>query len=257
MDQIMRVLADSNRQEVVTLDEAFKRQLAFWMLLLRTCSEGLAIPDPDAPPPPWAENIYTDAAGGTLEAIGRGCGGVWGAKWFYLQWSRPICSGSHSVEGKKVARKLAALELVGPLVAVCSWFNDLRGKHVVIWVDNAGSVGVWKKGYSNSCQLCSCIATTIHAVAAAAGATIHIKKITRCSNTQAAIADNLSKANFKLARSRQHPLDICPSAIPLPLLAWAQKPIPDPDLASKILKHIARDNNVLGYSSTTHDVFGD
>jgi hypothetical protein len=87
MDQIMRILADSNRQEVVAIDEAFKRQLAFWMVMLRACSVGLTIPDPGAAPPPWAVNIFTDAGGGTLEAIGRGCGGVWGTKWFYLQWS--------------------------------------------------------------------------------------------------------------------------------------------------------------------------
>jgi hypothetical protein len=154
-----------------------------------------------------------------------------------------------------VARKLAALELIGPLVAVCAWFNDLRGKHAVIWVDNAGSVGVWKKGYSNSCSLCSCIATTIHAVASAAGATVHIQKITRCSNTEAAIADDLSKANFQAARNRSHQLELDPSSIPVPLLAWAQKPVPDPDLAGKILAFIAKNNNVLGYSSTYRNVF--
>jgi hypothetical protein len=136
----------------------------------------ITIPDPLTAPPPWAINIYTDAAGGTLEAIGRGSGGVYDNKWFYLPWSKAINSGAHRIDGKKVARKLAALELIGPLIAVASWFGSFRHNSVIIWVDNAGSVGVWKKGYSNSCELCTTIATAISAVAAAAGATVHIKR---------------------------------------------------------------------------------
>jgi hypothetical protein len=115
-------------------------------MMLKCCNEEITIPDPAALPPPWAVSIYTDAAGGTLEALGRGSGGVLNNNWFYLPWSKAINSGGHKVGGKKVSRKLAALELIGPLVAISAWFDLLRHNNVIIWVDNAGSVGVWNKG---------------------------------------------------------------------------------------------------------------
>jgi hypothetical protein len=256
INHIMRLLADSDKTDPLPVDADAKRQLAFWMLMLRGCAEGLAIPDPDPRLPPWAAQVFTDAAGGSVETIGRGCGGVLGGNWFYLPWSKAINNGSHRVGLKKVGRKLAALELIGPLIAMTCWFDRFRAMPVIIWVDNAGSVGVWRKGYSNSCTLCTTIVTAISAIAAAAGAVVQIKKITRCSTAGAKIADALSKADFKAAHKLSgYTLEIEPEAIPPPLLAWAQKPTPDQDLGHKILKYMSKTCNVLGYSSTTCNVF--
>jgi hypothetical protein len=257
IDNIMRMLALSSKSDPVQLDQPFKRQLALWLLLLRSCSSDLAIPDPSCRMPPWTHNIFTDAAGGTIDTVGRGCGGVYGPKWFYLPWSRQINSGAHKVGEKKVGRKLAALELIGPLIAVSCWFPLIRQLPVTIWVDNAGSVGVWKKGYSNSCPLCSSIVTAISAVAAAAGARVCISKITRCSSEGAIIADHISKAEFAAMRlaATSSSLDQEPATIPPPLLLWAQKPTPDPDLGHRILAWLAKSYNVIGYSSATANIF--
>ena len=67
--------------------------------------------------------------------------------WFYIPWSTRVNCGAWKVEGKKVGRKLSALELIGPLVAITVFARRCRGQPVRIWVDNAGSVGIWKKGY--------------------------------------------------------------------------------------------------------------
>ena len=61
-----------------------------------------------------------DAAGGTLEGPGRGVGAVIPAYgiWCYMPWTPAVNSGSWVVGGKKVSRKMAALELIGPLMAL-------------------------------------------------------------------------------------------------------------------------------------------
>jgi hypothetical protein len=200
-----------------------------------------------AGPMPWAFQIFTDAAGGSRERVGAGTGGVCGSWWFYVPWSKKINAGGWRIDGKKVGRKLSALELVGPLIAIAAGHKKFANSHATIWVDNAGSVAIWEKGYSTRCRLASTIVTTIHAIAAAIGCTVHLQKIRRCSNPHAIAADALSKAQFPLARAAVH-LDTEPAPIPITLLSWIDRPNPSDDLAHLILKEIAAGTPILNYS---------
>jgi hypothetical protein len=196
---------------------------------------------------PWAEQVYTDAGGGSLNRLGAGIGGVCGSWWFYIPWPQTINSGGWRVEGKKVGRKLSALELIGPLVAITAGHKLFANKHATVWVDNAGSVAIWNKGYSTRYRLSSTIVTTTHTIAAAIGCTLHIQKIRRCSNGPAVAADALSKAQFAAARCFTQ-LDTEPSAILTALLRWVNRPNPSDDLAHVILKEIGKNFPVLNYS---------
>jgi hypothetical protein len=253
IDKIMKALAASNFNDHVELDLECKRQLHFWSLLLKACQGNIAIPTLPKVLPPWSVDVYTDAAGGTVENLGRGLGGVLGEKWFYYPWSMAINCGAHRVDNKKVARKLSALELLGPLVAITVWADSLFKKPVRFWVDNAGSIGAWEKGYSASCRLCTSIVKAIATVGAGIGADLQLLKITRCSTTGAIIADHLSKANFtasRFAAAESHSvMDTEPARIPPILLEWLQKPVPTDDLGHALLKHISKTVPVLGYTS--------
>jgi hypothetical protein len=191
--------------------------------------------------------VYTDAAGGSLDRLGAGTGGVCGSWWFYVPWPKKVNAGGWRVDGKKVGNKLSALELIGPLVAVAAGHKRFANSHVTIWVDNAGSAAIWNKGYSTRCRLSSTIATTIHAVASAIGCTVHIQKIRRCSNELATAADALSKGHFKLARATTH-LDTEPASVPVSLLRWINEPNPTDDLAHSILAELAAAGRILNYS---------
>jgi hypothetical protein len=83
-----------------------------------------------------------------------------------VPWSRRINCGARADDGKKLARKLSALELVGPLITVAAGYQWCRGTDLKIWVDNAGSVLIWKKGYSYStrCTLCTTMVKAIGTV---------------------------------------------------------------------------------------------
>ncbi len=254
VDHLMDAMleADKAPRNTVLLSAAFKQQLYFWYLILVTCDGRACIPEPEHNLPPWAIECFTDASGGTLEGPGRGVGAVIPAFgwWVYMPWTRAINSGSWVVGGKKVSRKMAALELIGPLLAVTAAAALCKGKPIKFWVDNQGSCGIWKHGYSNSCKLSNTIVKAIATIGAALGSRIDICKVRRCSNAGAAMADAISKADWgRFKAEGGSALNLEPARVPKSLLKWAVKPVVDDELGSKIVKDLAREIPILGLSS--------
>ena len=76
MDKIMRVYrAAARTEEHVAITSACTRQFRFWYLFLRVCSGRVDIPRPQGRLTAGALDAFTDAAGGSSEAVGRGTGG--------------------------------------------------------------------------------------------------------------------------------------------------------------------------------------
>jgi len=152
-----------------------------------------------------------------------------------------------------LSRKLSALELIGPLAAISAGHHWAANAFVRIWVDNAGSVQIWKKGYSNHCGIANTVVKAIATVAAGIGCRVTIEKIRRCSNTGAKMADALSKADFKkfwsIADNTPWELFEQPMAVPASLLAWLANPVEDDDFGEKLLRNIAATAPVLGYNT--------
>ena len=254
MHHIMRALADSHQHNKLVLNEMCLRQLLLWKVMLLAVDGKLSIPNPMEPMPAWSIKAYTDAAGGSRESAGRGSGGVCGMDWFYYPWSPGINSGSARSLGKKISRKLSALELIGPLIFMATLPDRFRLQPVRIYVDNAGSVCIWRKGYSNNCPLSSAIVRAIGCVSAGLGCRVELVKITRCSDTGPMLADYLSKAKFtefrRCATSADWALNTAPLRIPTSLLTWLHCPTPDWELGHKILADISTSCLVLGYNVT-------
>jgi hypothetical protein len=196
LNYLIRANSESDEKaHLAMISPQLKRQLYFWWIILRTtagwsgkpCGMGM---------PAWTRECYTDAAGGTLEAVGRGVGAVSGQWWAYVPWSRKINCGVKAEDGKKLSRKLSALELVGPLLCVTAGAAWCHGRPVRVWVDNIGSVTIWKKGYSTRCALCTTLVKATATVPTAIGCRLEVVKIRRCSTPGAVMADCLSKADF-------------------------------------------------------------
>jgi hypothetical protein len=253
MDHLNSLLAVEERGSAkVALTARFKRQLHFWLTMLVACSDRCAIPAPPGRLAPWAVHCFTDAAGGSLGGAGRGVGGVvpelnW---WTWMPWTRGLNSGKRTHEGKKVSRKMTALELIGPLLVLCSAADRLRGQPVKFWVDNAGACNVWRHGYSATCSLSTTLVKAIAAVAAALGCRVNLEKVARCSSPETIMADALSKGEFRRFRSTPggETFDAAPGGVPKALLRWAAHPVDDDDLGGKILAELSREINVLGYN---------
>jgi len=237
----------TDRYQQVQLTPGFKQQLQFWWVMLKTVDGVTSIPRPDTFPA-WTFEFFTDAAGGSSNAIGLGSGGHGGPFWFYIPWGHRINAGVRGADGKQLSRKLSALELVGPLVCISAGRRFCKKKPVRVWVDNSGSVGIWRKGYSSTCMLCTTLVNAIARIAAAFGCTITIDKITRCSNTAAKLADDLSKGDFRTFIDRwpeDSPREPDPAWIPPSILAWVDKPASDLSLGDKILKDILRKDGYI------------
>ena len=147
---------------------------------------------------------------------------------------------------------MSALELISPLLVVSSGFRWCTNNPVRIWVDNAGSVFIWRKGYSTTCFLSTTLVKAIAIVAAGIGCQVDLVKITRCSTPLADMADALSKCAFSrfwdLAKANSYLLEQAPAWIPPALVALVQNPVPDDDLGEKILNNLAAFTKVLGYN---------
>ena len=223
----------------VEISSDLKRQLWFWLSMLQVCSGRASIPRVGNVLPPWAIEVYTDAAGGSSQSAGHGVGAVAIGWWVVLPWGRAINSGRITEEGKHLDRMLSALELVGPLMALCAAAGRCRGLPVKFFVDNAGSCFIWKKGYSTSCPLSSSLVTALACVAAGLGCKVEICKITRCSTPLADMADALSKSAFNRfwgIALHNGGFELQPEALAVPksLLQWVLNPVPDFQLGDRV-----------------------
>jgi hypothetical protein len=244
LDYIIRANSESKeKSHLVELNPQLRRQLYFWWLILRVTSGWSPIPC-RLGLPAWARDCYSDAAGGTMEALGRGVGVVSEDWWVYVPWGKKINCGMRAQDGKKLSRKLSALELVGPLLCVTAGAAWCRGRPVRVWVDNVGSVTIWKKGYSTRCVLCTTLVKATATVAAAIGCRLDVQKIRRCSTAGAAMADSLSKADFNGFRRTglqyKWPLAVAPASVPPPLLRWLANPVGDDDLGSVLVAEVKK-----------------
>ena len=247
------IKADSfstERHVLVPVNPDLKRQLWFWQTMLPVCSGRTSIPRLGAFLPAWTLEVFTDAAGGSWLSPGQGVGAVGPTWWTYLPWSRAINSGRPTSEGKRLDRVMSALELVGPLLGLCAANQACRNTVVRFWVDNMGSVMIYKKGYSPSCPLSSALVHSIATVAAGIGCRVELEKITRCSSPGAVMADALSKGAFgrfwETVNTSRQIMDLKQLECPEALKDWVKNPSPDFGLGHKLLRELAQGGAVLG-----------
>ena len=173
----------------VGISATLKKELYWWYTMVSLSYKKLRYPDPDSTLPAWALVGYTDAAGGTALAMGAGCGAVLQEEWVYIPWSEAINGAAVTEKGTRIGRKLSALELIGPLALIVAAPDKVRGKPIRIMVDNMGSVIIWQKGYSTSCELSSTLVIAIYEVSIALECTVVLEKIARCSDSDSSMED--------------------------------------------------------------------
>ena len=233
----------------ISVSDWCRAEAMFWHTMLPFCGKRMPLPDPDTCQPPWTIRVYTDSAGGSLSTLGAGMGTVIYPNWWaYAKWGRSINSGKRDIDGRKLSSKMSALELVPPLVTLCSGSEQIRGKPVTFMVDNSGSVAIFNKGWSSSCMLCNTLVVAMSQISAAIGCNIAMEKVRRCSTIEACAADSLSKGDFKKFRKEMPMAALEPARIPVTLLKWIENPTEDRLLGQKILKEMSKNVTVTGYS---------
>jgi len=169
--------------------------------------------------------------------------------WAYFPWSRDVNAGLNVIDGKKVSRKLSALELTGALVCITAGASWCRRRAVRCWIDNQGSVTIWQKGYSTRCNLCNTIVKAISTVATGIDCRFTIEKIRRRTCPPAKMADDLSKANFRAFRQtaweQKWAIDAEMATLPKELIKWMADPKVDEDLGTKLLAEIGSKMEII------------
>ena len=142
-------------------------------------------------------------------------------------------------DGKSLAHKMSAWELLGPLLTLVCGGNRLTGKQVEVFVDNAGSVTMWRKGWSTVCDLCNTLLVALHQVSTALCCELFISNIGRCSNEEPEAVNALSKCDMGRFLVNMPEANIVPEEVPAAVLKWIENPVPDRKLGDKILKELA------------------
>ena len=235
-------------ERTVEVDDWLERDLYFFSIALPAYSRRSELQDPDRRAMAGSPKAYTDAAGGSRTKVGRGVGMlVDGTMWTFVPWGRRINEGWRAYDGKSLAHKMSAWELVGALLVVCCTGNRLSGKQVEIFVDNDGSVRMWNKGWTTKCDLCNTILLAIHQISVAMDIDVFVSGIARCSTEEADAADALSKCDMERFLRLAPEADVEPREVPGALLRWLENPLPDRRLGHRILKQLARKYDVLNY----------
>ena len=217
--------SSQDKFEVVQVSANCREQCRWWVLHLQAAAFSSPIVRPILETSPAAIRAWTDAAGGSLTKVGHGLGGVIPPHlWFYLPWPQCVNKNTPNSEGIKFSRKLTCLELCGPLVTLCAAPDMFRNTDLVVYVDNQGSVDIWRKGFSTSCFYSYTVVKAIHDIAKGLNTRIHIQKITRRSDAGSVAADALSKADFKEFREMMpnHNLEMC--WVPRTFMRWLEDP---------------------------------
>ena len=246
------ILAAANstmdKQQILDISHMCRAECDWWIINVQTGAHKSLIRRPWTGISASAIKSWTDAAGGSLGKVGHGVGGIIPPhSWFYLPWPQWLNKSHTNSQGVKFSRKLTCLELLGPLVTLCVAPDMIRNQHLVVYVDNQGSCDIFRKGYSTSCFYSGTVVRAMHEVADGLNCTLHVVKITRCSDAGALAADMLSKADFRGFNKLMPGRNASPAVIPKAILEWVQDPTVSLSLGEKICKEMSRNTKILGY----------
>ena len=215
-------------EEVVKVEEWLKADLEYFLIVLPVYSKRTKLQDPDKKPDWWAIESHTDAAGGSKDSLGRGVGmTIFPDMWTLVPWGMRINQGWRGYNNKLLSHAMSAWELVGPVLTLVCGGNKLTGKQVKVYVDNEGSVIMYRKGWCMPCDLCNTLLVTLHQVSTALACDLYLCSIARCSDPQSEAADALSKCDMKRFRENMPGANTAPEEVPGALLAWLENPVPD------------------------------
>ena len=234
--------------KMVEVDDWLERDLYFFSIAVPRFSRRIELQDPDKRAMAGSAKAYTDAAGGSRASVGRGVGMlVNGKTWTMVPWARRINEGWRAYDGKSLAHKMSAWELVGPLLVVCCTGNEFSGHQIEVFVDNDGSVRMWQKGWTTKCDLCNTILLATYQISVAMDIELFVSGISRCSTWEADAADALSKCDMGRFYMLVPGAEVEPKEVPGALLRWLENPVPDRGLGHRILKQLAKKYDVLSY----------
>jgi hypothetical protein len=252
--QLLAHFGDSEPTARRLVPERLKEDLWIWKKVVSESRLGFPLGEIFKNPPLGTVNFVSDAAGAALEwvegisknvtkpgdrgvaSVGHKDGKITSVA--ILKWPVRLLVGQKSRNGAFFGSKSATLEMVGLLLPFLTNPKSLRGKHIVLQVDNKAVIYSWKKKYSVKDPETSLLVRTLHVIEAFLECKIYVIHLKRMSNNLASLGDSLSREETTTPEIRRM-IDGIPVKSPAGALTeWLKNPLLDWDLPQKVLNDV-------------------
>ncbi len=172
--------------------------LRVWAAAACSAASWLPIPDETQLPPLGALEFTSDAAGGTGNQDWAGVASIghWpsGEPWFLCrgEWPPSIMTEKDE-KGAEFKSKMTTLELVGLMLPFLTIPHIVRGRHIILGVDNVSVVHAWENKSVKGDLTASVLVRALMVIAAFLECRVYTRHVTRLSTEASQLADSLTR----------------------------------------------------------------
>jgi hypothetical protein len=241
-------------QEKKIIPRELKDDLWIWRKAISAARGGLPLGESMENPPLFPFTFVSDAAGAAFEWEGQVCKnrsvpndrgvatvGYEGERVHtvaIVRWPFHLLTRDKSRGGSYMGAKSGTLEMVGLLLPFLTIPQQLRGRHIVLGVDNTSVVYAWPKRYCKNDPETSLLIRTLHVLEAYLCCKIYVTHVKRMSTPMAVLADHLSRETTITPEDRKRVMD-APIHRPWGKLGrWLENPVLNWDLPLEILQDV-------------------
>jgi hypothetical protein len=156
--------------------------------------------------------------------------------WSLVTWPMYFLAEAVDGKGAHFGCKTATLEAVGTLLPFLNIPEALRGRHIILKLDNMAVVHGWASKGVRKDVAASILIRAIHLISSYLGCTVHVKHLPRMSSDLSKLADPLSRKATTRAEDLAEMAHV-PMSMPHPILGeWLEHPWEDWDFALRLLE---------------------
>jgi len=239
----------------LTVPQQVKEDFGVILRVGMTARRGLPIAHRPGGVPLVSVRFISDAAGGSFSKQGgrrvstslendRGVASLGidsnGEIWYkcIVRWPLFFINSATDRKGSYYGSKTTTLEVLGLLLPFLTVPGVLKGKHVVLEVDNTAVVHSMRKRSCSKDTAAAIIVRAIHLIGYWLGCIIHVKHTPRDSSSYSVLADRLSR---RLSTKAEHEAEVRLAdeyRAPDLLLDWLRNPVEDWEFANALLDYV-------------------
>lgn len=160
--------------------------------------------------------------------------------WFFSRvlWPLSLLNDARDGKGAYFGSKTTTLEMIGLLIPFLCVPNELKGKHVVLLVDNIAIFYGWhSRGVTNDVTA-SILIRALYLISYWLGSTVHVKHLARRSSEESVLVDNLSRMSSSKPQDYRMVRNSPFHSLPMVLHDWLANPVEDWDFALRLLYYV-------------------
>jgi len=239
-------VAISFESDFVKISPEAKADMKIWAGFLLDITKGLPIPSEPTAPTIYFKEFVSDAAGLSkiqndsavasigFDEIGRP---IFAARYF---WNDAMLSQFRSGARDVMGNDTVFLEFVGIVLPFILIPEKLKNQHVVCKVDNIACVFGWSKKHVKNDVYTSILIRALWLISSYLSCIVHVMHLPRVVSWEAGVVDRLSRRSTTWSCDQKMLDSLRTGELPDVLTSWLVKPVPDWDLAMRLLDHVKK-----------------